>query len=145
MNRNKGKKNSAGAIIVAAGESKRMGGQDKLFARLGGEPLLARVLDAFDGCTAIEQVVVVLREQRIAEAEGYALERINRALGDASLFKQVYAEYRSAPGVTRRRLYLETMGEILPKLKDIYIVDDKQKSILPLLDLGAGRKGGDAE
>jgi membrane protease subunit HflK len=84
-------------------------------------------------------------EQRIAEAEGYALERINRALGDASLFKQVYAEYRSAPGVTRRRLYLETMSEILPRLKDIYIVDDKQKSILPLLDLGGGRKGGDAE
>ena len=67
MNRNKGKMNSAGAIIVAAGESKRMGGQDKLFARLGGEPLLARVLDAFGGCMAIEQVVVVLREQRIAE------------------------------------------------------------------------------
>ena len=67
------------------------------------------------------------------------------SLGDVALFKQVYAEYRSAPGVTRRRLYLETMGEILPKLKDIYIVDDKQKSILPLLDLGRARKGGDAE
>jgi membrane protease subunit HflK len=84
-------------------------------------------------------------EQRIAEAEGYALERVNRALGDAALFKQVYAEYRNAPGVTRRRLYLETMRDILPKMKDIYIVDDKQKSILPLLDLGGGKKGGGAE
>ena len=84
-------------------------------------------------------------EQMIAEAQGYALKRVNRALGDASLFKQVYAEYRVAPGVTRRRLYLETMSEILPKLKDIYIVDDKQKSILPLLDLSGSRKGGDAE
>ena len=71
-------------------------------------------------------------EQMIAEAQGYALERVNRALGDASLFKQVYAEYRRAPDVTRRRLYLETMNELLPKLKDIYIVDEKQKSILPV-------------
>lgn len=67
MSRNRDKVHSAGAIIVAAGESKRMGGQDKLFARLGGEPLLARVIEAFDGCAAIEQIVVVLREQRVAE------------------------------------------------------------------------------
>ncbi len=84
-------------------------------------------------------------EQRIAEAEGYALERVNRALGDASLFKQVYREYRMAPDVTRRRLYLETMNKILPNIKDIYIVDEKQKSILPLLDLGKQMKGGGSE
>jgi membrane protease subunit HflK len=84
-------------------------------------------------------------EQRIAEAEGYALERGNRALGDASLFKQVYMEYRMAPDVTRRRLYLETMNKILPNIKDIYIVDEKQKSILPLLDLGKEMKGGGSE
>ena len=84
-------------------------------------------------------------EQMIAEAEGYALERVNRSLGDVALFEKVYAEYRNAPDVTRRRLYLETMSEILPKLKDIYIVDEKQKSILPLLDLGGARKGGGAE
>jgi len=68
MNKNKRKINGAGAIIVAAGESNRMGGEDKLFARLGGEPMLARVIDAFDGCTAIEQIVVVLREEKLAEA-----------------------------------------------------------------------------
>jgi 2-C-methyl-D-erythritol 4-phosphate cytidylyltransferase len=68
MSRNKGKVHGAGAIIVAAGESKRMGGEDKLFARLGDEPLLARVIDAFDGCAAIEQIVIVLREQIMAEA-----------------------------------------------------------------------------
>jgi membrane protease subunit HflK len=84
-------------------------------------------------------------EQMIAEAEGYALERVNRALGDASLFKQVYSEYRMAPDVTRRRLYLETMNKILPNIKDIYIVDEKQKSILPLLDLGRETKGGGSE
>ncbi len=84
-------------------------------------------------------------EQMIAEAEGYSLERVNRALGDASLFKQVYREYRMAPDVTRRRLYLETMNRILPNIKDIYIVDEKQKSILPLLDLGKEMKGGGSE
>ncbi len=82
-------------------------------------------------------------EQMIAMAEGYALQRVNQAMGDASLFNQVYLEYRNAPDVTRRRLYLETMREILPKLEEIYIVDEKQKSILPLLDLGGRAKGGD--
>ena len=83
--------------------------------------------------------------QMIAKAEGYALERVNRSLGDASLFKQVYREYRIAPNVTRRRLYLETMNKILPNMKDIYIIDEKQKSILPLLDLGKAIKGGGSE
>ena len=75
-------------------------------------------------------------EQMIAEAEGYALRRVNRAMGDIALFNKVYAEYRNAPDVTRRRLYLETMGEILPLINEIYIVDENQKAILPFLDLG---------
>ncbi len=82
-------------------------------------------------------------EQMIAEAEGYALQRVNQAMGDASLFNQVYLEYRNAPDVTRRRLYLETMREILPRLDEIYIVDEAQKSILPLLDIGKSAKGGE--
>jgi len=61
------KKNGVGAVVVAAGESKRMGGEDKLFAPLGGEPLLARVIGAFDSCPAIEQIVVALREEKLAE------------------------------------------------------------------------------
>lgn len=80
--------------------------------------------------------------QMIAEAEGYALRRVNRSQGDVALFRDVYREYRLSPGVTRRRLYLETMEKVLPKIRDIYIVDEKQKSILPLLDLGGGGKGG---
>ncbi|HSG28797.1 MAG TPA: FtsH protease activity modulator HflK, partial [Candidatus Krumholzibacterium sp.] len=82
-------------------------------------------------------------EQMIAEAEGYALQRVNQAMGDASLFNQVFLEYRNAPDVTRRRLYLETMREILPRLDEIYIVDESQKSILPLLDIGKSAKGGE--
>jgi len=81
-------------------------------------------------------------EQVIAEAKGYATRRVNNAMGDVSLFEQVYEEYRRAPDVTRRRLYLETMAKILPEIKDIYIVDEEQKSILPLLELGGERKGG---
>jgi membrane protease subunit HflK len=81
-------------------------------------------------------------EQMIAEAEGYATRRVNRAMGDVALFNQVYREYRNAPEVTRRRLYLETMGEILPMINEIFIVDEKQKAILPLLDLGGAGKGG---
>lgn len=81
-------------------------------------------------------------EQMISEAEGYALKRVNQAKGDAALFNEVYSEYRKSPDATRRRLYLETMNRILPQLEDIYIVDEKQKSILPLLELNKGSKGG---
>jgi 2-C-methyl-D-erythritol 4-phosphate cytidylyltransferase len=48
------------AIIVAAGESRRMGGLDKVFAPLGGEPVLARVIDTFQRCALIAQIVVVV-------------------------------------------------------------------------------------
>lgn len=81
-------------------------------------------------------------EQMVSEAEGYALNRVNRAEGDVALFNEVYAEYRKSPDATRRRLYLETMMKILPQLKEIYIVDEEQKSILPLLELDRGSKGG---
>jgi membrane protease subunit HflK len=80
--------------------------------------------------------------QLVSEAEGYALKRVNRAQGDVALFSNVYREYRKAPGVTRRRLYLEAMNDILPKIEQIYIVDEEQKAILPLLDLGKEIKRG---
>ena len=81
-------------------------------------------------------------EQMIADAEGYALQRVNRSEGDVALFNQVYRQYRKAPDVTRRRLYLETMNEILPKIKELIIIDENQKSILPHLDVGKDTKGG---
>jgi membrane protease subunit HflK len=81
-------------------------------------------------------------EQMIAEAEGYALKRVNRSEGDVALFNQVFREYRNAPDVTRRRLYLETMSEILPKMRELIIVDENQKAILPHLDVGKTGKGG---
>ena len=55
----------AGAVIVAAGESRRMGGVDKALALLGDKPILVRVIDAFQRCGAIDQIVVVLNEQNL--------------------------------------------------------------------------------
>ena len=75
-------------------------------------------------------------ERTIKAAEGYSLDRINRAKGDASRFKAVYAEYAKAKDVTKRRLYLESLRDLLPKLGEKYIVDADQKNLLPLLNLG---------
>ncbi len=82
-------------------------------------------------------------ERTIKLSEGYALERINRAKGDAARFKSVYAEYVKAQDVTRRRLYLETIKALLPKLGPKYIVDDNQKNFLPFLNLAKGHEGTD--
>jgi 2-C-methyl-D-erythritol 4-phosphate cytidylyltransferase len=54
-----------GAIIAAAGESRRMGGIDKVFAPLGGKPALVRVLDAFASCDKVSQIVVVVSEKNL--------------------------------------------------------------------------------
>ena len=77
-------------------------------------------------------------ERTIQEAEGYALDRVNRAEGDAARFKALYAEYRKAPEITRKRMYLETMNEILPKMGSKFIVDDDLDGVLPLLNIGGG-------
>lgn len=82
-------------------------------------------------------------EQLISEAKGYALKRVNRSKGDVALFNNVYREYRKAPDVTRRRLYLEAMNEVLPKVEQIFIIDEEQEGILPHLDLGGNAKGGE--
>lgn len=74
-------------------------------------------------------------EQKISEAEGYALKRVNEARGDAEKFTAVLTEYLKAPEVTRQRIYLETMQEVLPQLQRKVILDDKATGILPLLNL----------
>jgi modulator of FtsH protease HflK len=81
---------------------------------------------------------------RVLEAEGYAVERVNRAQGEASRFQALHTEYRRAPEVTRQRLYLETMEEILPKLQEIYVLDNnngKGNGLLPFLPLRQDVKG----
>ncbi|RKU11288.1 FtsH protease activity modulator HflK [Candidatus Poribacteria bacterium] len=76
-----------------------------------------------------------LAQQQISEAEGYALKRVNQAQGDADKFNAIRAEYQKAKEVTRQRLYLEAMQEVLPKVKEIYIIDDKANTPIPILQL----------
>lgn len=74
-------------------------------------------------------------QQTLEQAQGFATDRVNRARGDAELFIQVHAAFQRAPEVTRRRMYLETMAEIYPKVKRKIILDEKLKGVLPLLPL----------
>jgi membrane protease subunit HflK len=74
-------------------------------------------------------------EKIISEAEGYALDRVNTSLGDSARFVALYREYRLAKDVTRRRLYLEAVQEVLPKMGKKFIIDSDQKNLLPLLNL----------
>ncbi|MGE3372704.1 MAG: FtsH protease activity modulator HflK [Vicinamibacteria bacterium] len=76
-------------------------------------------------------------EQAVRAAEGYALERVNAAEGDAKRFDALYAEYRKAPAVTRKRMYLETMRTLLPRAGRKLILDEKARGVLPLLQLDA--------
>jgi membrane protease subunit HflK len=71
------------------------------------------------------------------KAEAYAFRRVNEAKGDAQKFSLLLTEYRKAPDITRRRLYLEAMQAILPNLQKKVIVDDSLKSILQTLSLTA--------
>ncbi len=76
-----------------------------------------------------------LAEQRISGAEGFAVQRINEAEGDVARFKQLLAQYDKAPAITKQRLYLETMNEVLPKLGSKIIIDEDAKQFLPLMNL----------
>lgn len=74
-------------------------------------------------------------EQKIQAAEGYALKRVNEAEGDVSRFNAVMAEYLKAPEVTKQRIYIETMRQIVPNLGKKIIIDESASQILPLLQL----------
>ena len=76
-----------------------------------------------------------LAAQVISEAQGYALKRVNEAQGDADRFKAIRSEYQKAKEVTRRRLYLEAMREVLPQVKEIYVIDGEANTPIPILQL----------
>ena len=75
------------------------------------------------------------KDQRIREADGYRLKRINEAEGDVARFSALLAEYQKAPEVTRRRIYIETLQDVMPDIRSKIIVDEDSSSILPLLNL----------
>lgn len=74
-------------------------------------------------------------ERKISDAEGYAIQRVNEAEGDAAKFNALYTEYRKAPEITKRRLYLETMTKVVPALGKKIILDEEADQLLPLLNL----------
>lgn len=74
-------------------------------------------------------------DQKIRAAEGYRFKRINEAEGDVAAFNQVLEQYLKAPDVTRTRIYLETLGDVLPQARQQIIVDDTVQQIMPMLPL----------
>ncbi|MEM8793467.1 MAG: FtsH protease activity modulator HflK [Pseudomonadota bacterium] len=80
------------------------------------------------------------------EAEAYRAQVVNEAIGEAARFVAVYNEYRNAPEVTRRRLYLETMERVLGEI-DKFVIDDQSggadgSGVIPYLPLNELRRGG---
>jgi membrane protease subunit HflK len=79
-------------------------------------------------------------EETIQKAEGYATERVNNALGEAARFNALFREYIKAPEVTKRRIYLETMASVIPKLGNKIITDEDGNNVLPLLQMQMTKK-----
>ena len=65
---------------------------------------------------------------------------MNEAEGDANRFNAVFTEYSKAPEVTKRRLYLETLGKVIPMMGDKIIMDENAQQVLPLLQLSGSKK-----
>jgi membrane protease subunit HflK len=80
-------------------------------------------------------------EQIVNEAQAYREAKVNQAKGDVSRFLQVLAEYRKAKDITRTRIYLETMEEILPKMDKVLVDQKTSEKILPYLPLERLPKG----
>jgi membrane protease subunit HflK len=79
-------------------------------------------------------------EETIQQAEGYAAERVNNADGEAARFTALYNEFIKAPEVTKRRVYLETMSTVIPKIGNVVITDEKGNNVLPLLQMQMNKK-----
>jgi modulator of FtsH protease HflK len=77
-----------------------------------------------------------MAEQVLQAAEGYATERVNRARGETERYLSLLAEYTKSPKVTRARLYLEAMNDIMPAAGQRIVLDSAAKGLLPLLNLG---------
>lgn len=79
--------------------------------------------------------------QIVRASEAYREEKIKMAEGDAQRFILQYNEYKKAPAITRKRLYLETMEEVLPTMQK-FIMGNSKQGVLPILPLGRGALGG---
>jgi membrane protease subunit HflK len=72
-------------------------------------------------------------KQLLEEAEGYAIERVNRARGDVARFAALQKEYAASPRVTRARIYLETLSDVIPRAGRRIFVDEAMKGVVPML------------
>ncbi|MDP6553802.1 MAG: FtsH protease activity modulator HflK [Pirellulaceae bacterium] len=75
------------------------------------------------------------RDKAIAEAEGYESRVVLETNGRVNAFLAQLTEYEKAPDVTRQRLYLEAMEEILSQAESLTIIDESVRGILPVLNL----------
>jgi membrane protease subunit HflK len=78
--------------------------------------------------------------QLLQQAEAFRQRRVKEAEGDAQRFTQMLNAYRQAKDVTRTRLYLETMEDILPKVEKVIVDSDEAGSVVNVL--GADKVGG---
>lgn len=74
----------------------------------------------------------------VSESEGYAVDRVNRAKGDVARFIKLLEVYKTSPEVTRRRLYLEAIEDILPGVSRVVVADD-DGGVLKFLPLVEGK------
>ena len=74
-------------------------------------------------------------EKMIKDAQGYARAVVSKANGDAARFSSIYNEYKQAQDVTRKRLYLETMEEVMTGMNKMIIDDKAGKGVVPYLPL----------
>ncbi|MEE4201668.1 protease modulator HflK [Erythrobacter sp.] len=95
------------------------------------------VVEAFNDVLAAQQDA----ERELNRARRYAQQVLARAEGDAEAFNQIYAEYRLAPEVTRRRLYYETMEAVLSRTDKTVIDADGVTPYIPLREVERGRTG----
>lgn len=79
-------------------------------------------------------------EETIQQAEGYATQRVNNAQGEVARFDALYKEYIQAPEVTKRRIYMETLQDVIPKLGDKIITPEEGNNMIPLLQMQLKQK-----
>ncbi|OIQ15775.1 MAG: HflK protein [Bacteriovorax sp. MedPE-SWde] len=78
-------------------------------------------------------------QKKISQAEGYASAVVNRAEGDVAKFKAILKEYKRAPKITKKRIYLETMEKLYGKFENVMVIDPKVKGVLPVFNQKGAR------
>ncbi|MDO5529712.1 MAG: FtsH protease activity modulator HflK [Paracoccus sp. (in: a-proteobacteria)] len=76
----------------------------------------------------------------VEEAEAYRAQAVNEAQGEAARFTSVYEEYAKAPEVTRRRMYLETMEQVLGSIDKVLLDGEAGSGVVPYLPLDQLRR-----